>query len=149
MYKDISGFVRLPGDLGGALRKQTNSNLSASWTVWTMLLPSLARRRFGTTMQPSRSRLLRSFLSFPCIYYLTRSLLRILPVSTRHCRISKCLMGPTTMNNLATLLQATNRLSEAEPLMRRALEICEASLGAEHPNTVIVRKNLESLLDEM
>ena len=58
-------------------------------------------------------------------------------------------MGPTTMNNLATLLQATNRLSEAEPLMRRALEIFEASLGADHPNTVIVRKNLESLLDEM
>jgi hypothetical protein len=27
------------------------------------------------------------------------------------------------LNNLATLLQATNRLAEAEPLMRRALTI--------------------------
>ena len=38
------------------------------------------------------------------------------------------------LNNLAQLLQATNRLAEAEPLMRRALAIDEASFGAEHPN---------------
>ncbi|MEL7335223.1 MAG: tetratricopeptide repeat protein, partial [Planctomycetota bacterium] len=31
------------------------------------------------------------------------------------------------LNNLAQLLQATNRLSEAEPLMRRALAIDEQS----------------------
>ena len=31
------------------------------------------------------------------------------------------------LNNLAQLLQATNRLKEAEPLMRQALEIDEAS----------------------
>ena len=29
----------------------------------------------------------------------------------------------STLNNLAQLLYATNRLAEAEPLMRRALEI--------------------------
>ena len=33
------------------------------------------------------------------------------------------------LNNLATLLQATNRLAEAEPLMRRALAIDEQSYG--------------------
>ena len=32
------------------------------------------------------------------------------------------------LNNLAQLLQATNRLEEAEPLMRRALAIDEKSL---------------------
>ena len=37
------------------------------------------------------------------------------------------------LNNLAGLLQATNRLAEAEPLMRRALAIDEASLGNDHP----------------
>ncbi len=37
------------------------------------------------------------------------------------------------LNNLAQLLQATNRLAEAEPLMRRALAIDDASYGAEHP----------------
>ncbi len=38
------------------------------------------------------------------------------------------------LNNLAQLLQATNRLAEAEPLMRRALAIDEQSFGPEHPN---------------
>ena len=37
------------------------------------------------------------------------------------------------LNNLAQLLQATNRLGEAEPLMRRALAIDEKSFGPEHP----------------
>ena len=35
------------------------------------------------------------------------------------------------------LLQATNRLEEAEPLMRRALAIDEKSYGPEHPNVAI------------
>lgn len=50
------------------------------------------------------------------------------------------------LNNLARLLQDTNRLSEAEPLMRQALGIFLASLGAEHPNTGIVRGNYVLLL---
>jgi tetratricopeptide (TPR) repeat protein len=44
------------------------------------------------------------------------------------------------------LLQATNRLAEAEPLMRRALAIDEASYGADHPNVAIVLNNLAQLL---
>ena len=39
------------------------------------------------------------------------------------------------LNNLAQLLQATNRLAEAEPLMRRALAIDEKSYGPEHPRS--------------
>ena len=40
------------------------------------------------------------------------------------------------LNNLAQLLQATNRLEVAEPLMRRALEIDEKSgTGPEHPKS--------------
>ena len=46
------------------------------------------------------------------------------------------------LNNLAQLLQATNRLAEAEPLMRRALAIDETSFGAEHPK---VARDLNSL----
>ena len=37
------------------------------------------------------------------------------------------------LNNLALLLQATNRLAEAEPLMRRALAIDEKSFGPDIP----------------
>jgi tetratricopeptide (TPR) repeat protein len=50
------------------------------------------------------------------------------------------------LNNLAALLQATNRLAEAEPLMRRALAIDEASYGNDHPKVAIRLNNLASLL---
>ena len=50
------------------------------------------------------------------------------------------------LNNLAQLLQATNRLGEAEPLMRRALAIDEASYGPDHPNVAIRLNNLARLL---
>ncbi|MGB2680981.1 MAG: tetratricopeptide repeat protein, partial [Candidatus Competibacter sp.] len=49
-------------------------------------------------------------------------------------------------NNLAQLLQATNRLAEAEPLMRRALAIDEHSFGSEHPNVAACLNNLAQLL---
>jgi len=49
------------------------------------------------------------------------------------------------LNNLAWLLGDMNRLDKAEPLMRRALEIFEKSLGPDHPRTQTVRENLEAL----
>jgi tetratricopeptide (TPR) repeat protein len=54
----------------------------------------------------------------------------------------------TALNNLALLLKATNRLSEAEPLMRRALAISEASYGPEHPNVATNLNNLAQLLQD-
>ena len=50
------------------------------------------------------------------------------------------------LNNLATLLQATNRLDEAEPLVRRALAIYEQSYGSDHPNVAICLISLATLL---
>jgi tetratricopeptide (TPR) repeat protein len=50
------------------------------------------------------------------------------------------------LNNLASLLKATNRLAEAEPLMRRALAIDEASYGSDHPKVAIRLNNLAQLL---
>jgi len=44
------------------------------------------------------------------------------------------------------LLQATNRLAEAEPLMRRALAIDERSFGPDHPDVAIDLNNLAQLL---
>ena len=52
----------------------------------------------------------------------------------------------TCLNNLAQLLQATNRLAEAEPLMRRALAIDEASFGSDHSEVATDLNNLASLL---
>jgi tetratricopeptide (TPR) repeat protein len=50
------------------------------------------------------------------------------------------------LNNLAMLLQATNRLAEAEPLMRRALAIDEKSFAPDHPNLGRDLNNLATLL---
>jgi hypothetical protein len=44
------------------------------------------------------------------------------------------------------LLEATNRLEEAEPLMQRALTIVEKSYGPEHPSVAISLNNLGGLL---
>jgi len=49
-------------------------------------------------------------------------------------------------NNLAALFLATNRLAEAEPLMRRALEIDEDSFGSNHPDVARDLHNLALLL---
>ncbi|SMF96704.1 Tetratricopeptide repeat-containing protein [Methylomagnum ishizawai] len=49
-------------------------------------------------------------------------------------------------NDLAQLLKATNRLVEAEPLMRRALAIDEQSYGPEHPDVARDLNNLAQLL---
>ena len=57
-------------------------------------------------------------------------------------------MSPFDLNNLAQLLKATNRLEEAEPLMRRALAIDEKSYGPEHPDVARDLNNLALLLQD-
>ncbi|HJX63762.1 MAG TPA: tetratricopeptide repeat protein [Polyangia bacterium] len=78
---------------------------------------------------------------------------RILVVQAqRHAAIDEASLGPNhpevaiRLNNLALLLRATNRLSEAKPLFRRAVGIVESSLGSDHPYTLTFRENLELLL---
>ena len=55
---------------------------------------------------------------------------------------------PTTrlLNELGLYLNAKGLVIEAEPLMRRALAIDEASFGSEHPNVAIRLNNLAALL---
>ena len=52
------------------------------------------------------------------------------------------------MNNLATVLQDTNRFEEAEPLMRRALKIGQVAFGEQHPDVAIHLNNLATLLQD-
>jgi tetratricopeptide (TPR) repeat protein len=54
----------------------------------------------------------------------------------------------SNLSNLAVMLHTTNRLSEAEPLMRRALAIDEACYGLNHPNVAISLGNLALLLQD-
>ena len=52
------------------------------------------------------------------------------------------------LNNLALLLRATNRVKEAEPAMRRVIDIFEKRLGPEHQNVATTLNNLADLLRE-
>jgi tetratricopeptide (TPR) repeat protein len=61
-------------------------------------------------------------------------------VSSQPCNVAK------DLNNLAQLLKATNRLAEAEPLIRRALKIVEQSFGENHPDVARDLNNLAQLL---
>ena len=53
-----------------------------------------------------------------------------------------------TSNGLASLLQRSNRLEEAEPLFRRALEISENVFGVQHPVASTLLNNLAMLLQD-
>lgn len=50
------------------------------------------------------------------------------------------------MNNLASLYFAQGHYAEAEALYRKALEICERTLGTEHPDTILLCKSYAELL---
>ena len=52
------------------------------------------------------------------------------------------------LHNLGCLLHDTNRLVEAEPLMRRALAINEASYGPDHPDVAAALHKLGRLLHD-
>lgn len=49
------------------------------------------------------------------------------------------------LNNLAYLYKSQGRYAEAEPFYLQALAIAERQLGVNHPNTVTIRENLQSL----
>ncbi len=52
-----------------------------------------------------------------------------------------------SLNNLALLYKSQGKYEQAEPLFQRAVAIMERALGLDHPNTRIVRDNLERLRD--
>jgi tetratricopeptide (TPR) repeat protein len=53
------------------------------------------------------------------------------------------------LNNLAGLYESQGKYAEVEPLYLRAIQICEQTLGVEHPNTVTVRQNYETMCMDM
>lgn len=53
----------------------------------------------------------------------------------------------TSLYNLAGLYESQGRYKQAEPLYLKALEVAEQSLGANHPNTVLIRNELQRLRD--
>ena len=56
------------------------------------------------------------------------------------------------LSNLANLLQDTNRIDEAEPLMRRSLDMLEifrSQTGYEHPHFQMFKGNYTALQQAM
>jgi tetratricopeptide (TPR) repeat protein len=74
------------------------------------------------------------------------------PLFRRALEIDEAFLGPSDpvvairLDNLASLLETTNRHEEAEPLMRRALAITDATFGPNHPNVAVSLNNLALLL---
>ncbi|MBZ0184830.1 MAG: tetratricopeptide repeat protein [Candidatus Obscuribacterales bacterium] len=53
---------------------------------------------------------------------------------------------PTSLNNLANCLRSQGRLSEAEPLYQRALQVKEKALGPFHKDLMVILENYATLL---
>jgi tetratricopeptide (TPR) repeat protein len=89
------------------------------------------------------------------IFYLKAQYSLAEPLMRRILEIDEQIFGPdhpnvaTDLNNLAQLLQETNRFQETEPLMRRALEIDKQNFGYNSPHVSRDLNNLAQLLQEI
>jgi tetratricopeptide (TPR) repeat protein len=123
-----------------------------SWPIWeTMvahvraLIPEAVKARIGQPTSRLAS-LLGRLVGEKSLWPEAESLARLA------LQIDEEMLGPEhtdvagDLNNLAALLQATNRLGQAEPLFRRALWINEKRYGPEHPQVAVSLNNLAALL---
>ena len=132
----------------------TESDDVRTWPIWDVLRPHaelIARTADLAKITEPTTRLmsvLYGYLSAKGLYDKAEYW------SRRALKIDESSFGPDhpnvaiRLNNLATLLQDTNRLDKAEPLMRKALEIDESSFGPDHPNVAIRLNNLAVLLQD-
>ena len=77
---------------------------------------------------------------------ITSSAVLVVSETTRRAGRTAFAAAPTSQPNLAGLLRQTNRPSEVEPLLRRALAIDEKSYGSDHPEVATDLNNLAGLL---
>jgi tetratricopeptide (TPR) repeat protein len=89
------------------------------------------------------------FLTAGCYSFFTLRLNRLFLKTNQKNKGNEHPDTATCMKNLANLYYAKGDYDNAEPLYQRALEILEKVLGAEHPNTVTIRDNLEDCRAEM
>jgi len=138
----------------GFIPDDTSAGDIRSWDVWNIISPHvLAITEYGNNAKiPEPTGWLMNSLA---LYYYTKASFEVVELLFRKAlAINENTVGPnhqntaSCLNNLAGLLQATNRLDEAEPLMRRALSIDESSFGANHPNVARDLNNLAVLLQD-
>ena len=122
-----------------------------SWNIWTPLavhVDAVSRHADAAGLAEPTAQLMNDL----GLYRLNRGQYRTAePLMRRALHIDELSFGndhpkvAICLNNLAQLLQATNRLDEAEPLMRRALHIDELFFGHDHPNVARDLNNLAQL----
>ncbi len=125
-----------------------------TWNIWTPLavhVDAVSRHADAVGLAEPAARLMNDL----GLYWENRGQYRTAePLMRRALHIDELSFGhvhprvATDLNNLATLLQATNRLAEAEPLMRRAMQIDELAFGNDHPKVAIRLSNLATLLKD-
>ena len=127
-----------------------------TWAVWTPLAAhaeAVSRYADEAGLAEPTSRLMDRLVT----YWQARGQFRAAePLFRRALAINEQSYGPDhptvaiCLNNLALLLRATNRLGEAEPLYRRAVQILiefQRRTGHEHPNFRVVAANYRDLLE--
>jgi tetratricopeptide (TPR) repeat protein len=123
-----------------------------TWPIWTPLVAhaeAVSRHADAAGLAKPTTRLMNELGQ----YWHARGQFRVAePLMRRALAIDENRYGPdhpnvaVYLNNLAQLLQDTNRPGDAEPLMRRALAIDENSYGPDHPRVAIDLSNLAQLL---
>jgi len=134
------------------LAEPGNSVDVRSWPKWNPLQPHAAAIcEHAQDSRPPQD--LGGLLSVLGSLYYTKSLHgEAEKILSRALKIDRAAYGEDhpdvaiCLNDLAQLLQATNRLAEAEPLMRDALRIDRAAYGEDHPEVAIDLNNLAQLL---
>lgn len=126
------------------------------WPVLEPLVPHLTELLAHSDRRHSDNAIESRLLNQLGLLYLSKAQHKLAePLMRRALKIDEQYFGENHpnvargLNNLAQLLQDTNRLAEAEPLMRRAFIIFLTSLGFDHPNTQMVLNNYISLLLKM
>ena len=131
---DLEEFARRLTDMGEGLTLRTFSESKLSFLQDTLESIDDSEERIRQRLRVAR--VLRELARWKE----TEDQLR--PALAEATAINNLRLVASVTNNLAMLLRDTNRIEEAEPLLRRALKIDEATLGDQHPT---VAKNLNNL----
>jgi tetratricopeptide (TPR) repeat protein len=129
-----------------------------SWPVLDPLLPHALAVAEHPDSESVEGPIARLFRQCGVLLYAKAQYARAELLCRRALAIDEVNFGPeylnvaTDLNNLAALLQATNRLSEAEPLMQRVLRMLiefTRTTGHRHPHLYAAANNDAGLLMEM
>jgi tetratricopeptide (TPR) repeat protein len=136
----------------------TDSDDVRTWPVWDPLRPHVSALVAHADQHAITDPTTRLIACLASLLHTKALHAEAEPLYRRALEIDEQSYGPghpkvaTRLNNLAQLLKATNRLEEAEPLMRRHVEIFRKfgeATGHEHPHWRAALQNYLGLLAEM